>query len=499
MYSVLHYAAIGSERWTEQVRDTQRLHLPRPPSAMRRTTLGGMGGSSTNTRALSLAGPPSRRMSEMPGKRATMGGRKSSIRRKSSLGRQSTGTERRIKTDPRPIKDKKFMAESIKKVIVYLTQSGAFPLPPLSPAQRSPSRHLPPCCSTSHPPPWLHGAGYDNQISPKILHSPTQKDFMNIFIFLVSQFDPNNPGLRPPSKKGGAAPSIPDYVVREMKRLQYPFTISKSALQSIGSPHTWPHLLAVLSWMVELLQYEMRKDEAGNEFEAEDNGMNKFFFEHVVGAYEGFLSAPDCEDEDEAEALEQARVEAEDQELMEQFQLRDGDTQAEVEQLQEQMASLQAEIEVLSNDQSEFEEQVQKRDDMRGDVVRFEKLIEQLEQHKEMMTEKIAQKRDAREQQESELAEVLAETGALQAQVSQQEMSVGDVQRLVVEKQAIDEELHRVTEAKMSLNSELQDAETGMKVRLIYMRGDLAEACLQPSSAMPGRGTSCSQPRQRII
>jgi hypothetical protein len=78
-------------------------------------------------------------------------------------------------------------------------------------------------------------------------------------------------------------------------------------------------------------------------------------------------------------------------------------------------------------------------------------------------------------------------------------MSVGDVQRLVVEKQAIDEELHRVTEAKMSLNSELQDAETGMKVRLIYMRGDLAEACLQPSSAMPGRGTSCSQPRQRII
>ena len=40
------------------------------------------------------------------------------------------------------------------------------------------------------------------------------------------------------------------------KRLRYPFPISKSALFAVGSPHTWPGLLAALAWLVELLCYE---------------------------------------------------------------------------------------------------------------------------------------------------------------------------------------------------------------------------------------------------
>ena len=39
------------------------------------------------------------------------------------------------------------------------------------------------------------------------------------------------------------------------KRLRYPFQISKSSLFAVGSPHTWPTLLASLVWVVELLLY----------------------------------------------------------------------------------------------------------------------------------------------------------------------------------------------------------------------------------------------------
>ena len=35
---------------------------------------------------------------------------------------------------------------------------------------------------------------------------------------------------------------------------RYPFNISKSHLQAVGSPHAWPSLLAGLVWIVELLQ-----------------------------------------------------------------------------------------------------------------------------------------------------------------------------------------------------------------------------------------------------
>lgn len=38
----------------------------------------------------------------------------------------------------------------------------------------------------------------------------------------------------------------------------YPFQINKSALYAAGSPHSWPALLAGLSWLVQLLNYEER-------------------------------------------------------------------------------------------------------------------------------------------------------------------------------------------------------------------------------------------------
>ena len=46
------------------------------------------------------------------------------------------------------------------------------------------------------------------------------------------------------------------------KRLRYPFQISKSNLTAVGSPHTWPSLLAALTWLVELLNYQERAEAA---------------------------------------------------------------------------------------------------------------------------------------------------------------------------------------------------------------------------------------------
>lgn len=47
-----------------------------------------------------------------------------------------------------------------------------------------------------------------------------------------------------------------DEVPAFFKRMRYPFAISKSALFAVGSPHTWPGLLAAMVWLCELLYYE---------------------------------------------------------------------------------------------------------------------------------------------------------------------------------------------------------------------------------------------------
>jgi kinetochore protein NDC80 len=38
--------------------------------------------------------------------------------------------------------------------------------------------------------------------------------------------------------------------------MHYPFPISKASMQAVGTMHTWPTLLASITWMVELLTYD---------------------------------------------------------------------------------------------------------------------------------------------------------------------------------------------------------------------------------------------------
>ena len=47
-----------------------------------------------------------------------------------------------------------------------------------------------------------------------------------------------------------AEEQVPDV----LKILGYPFVISKTAMYSVGSPHTWPTLLAALTWLRETIQ-----------------------------------------------------------------------------------------------------------------------------------------------------------------------------------------------------------------------------------------------------
>lgn len=87
-----------------------------------------------------------------------------------------------------------------------------------------------------------------------------------------------------------AAP--PPQVPQLYKRLKYPFQISKSNLSAVGSPHTWPSLLAALTWLVELLNYQERAEAARQVSVAHDtphchNKAGQFGFEWCLGSWEG--------------------------------------------------------------------------------------------------------------------------------------------------------------------------------------------------------------------
>jgi kinetochore protein NDC80 len=90
---------------------------------------------------------------------------------------------------------------------------------------------------------FLSERGYQDVLTPKTLAQPTGKDFQSIFRFIYSIYDPSQ---RAWNKK------LEDDVPVLLKAAGYPFSnaISKSHLQTIGTKHSWPNMLAMLHWFV---------------------------------------------------------------------------------------------------------------------------------------------------------------------------------------------------------------------------------------------------------
>uniref|UniRef100_A0AAQ4R1Y0 Kinetochore protein NDC80 n=1 Tax=Gasterosteus aculeatus aculeatus TaxID=481459 RepID=A0AAQ4R1Y0_GASAC len=127
-----------------------------------------------------------------------------------SMPRNSTmsgfgGTEK-IK-DTRPLHDKSFVQQCIRHLHEFLTEQG-----------------------------------FPGILSAKMLQSPSTKEFVKVFEFVYRQLDPTFE--MPNSKVEEEVPAI-------LKALRYPFVLSKSAMYSVGAPHTWPQALGALMWLID--------------------------------------------------------------------------------------------------------------------------------------------------------------------------------------------------------------------------------------------------------
>ncbi|KAF8874629.1 HEC/Ndc80p family-domain-containing protein [Gymnopilus junonius] len=114
-----------------------------------------------------------------------------------------------IQKDNRPLRDRPFQTKMRQDVYNYLNESGF-------------------------------------EISMQALTSMQGKDYRAVFDTLVLTLDPYHP------LKEGAR--FEDEFVPALKALKYPFAhqIDPKWLAAVASPHSWPYLLGVLHWLVEL-------------------------------------------------------------------------------------------------------------------------------------------------------------------------------------------------------------------------------------------------------
>ncbi|XP_054034733.1 kinetochore protein NDC80 homolog [Dryobates pubescens] len=202
--------------------------------------------------------------------------------------------------DPRPLHDKAFVQQCIRRLSEFLAEHG-----------------------------------YAHKASIKSLQSPSVKDFLKIFTFIYGFLCPD---YRLPGS--GSEEEIP----RLFRDLGYPFPLPKSSMHLVGAPHVWPQLVAALVWLIDSVKLfsatgknsaALNDDQSWGE-ETEDGILhNKLFLDYTMKCYEQFLKGADTFEEQDAE------LEAKLKELYKVDEARTEELLAESRRLIEEIARLE--------------------------------------------------------------------------------------------------------------------------------------------------------------
>lgn len=338
--------------------------------------------------------------------------------RRKSIAVMGGGGSSALKSDPRPLTDKAFRAQCIETVIRFLSEHN-----------------------------------YDQAISPKILHRPTGKDFEHIVLFLFRQVDSNR-------KFAG---KFADEVTTMMKGLRYPFNISKTSLAAVGSPHTWPSLLASLLWLVELVEYDelagLQDDEDGDD----EGEIDRIFFTYIRKAYWCFLNGDDN------------RYEELDTELGNKFRERDVAIEEEIEDLERKQAELKDELETETQKQSLIPELEQRKRDFTSDKLKWDKLIRQFLENKEIMVAKVREREAEVRAKEAELAQAEQAKAKVQIILDEQELNPADAERMTQEKRSLEASCNTVLEQRDEIQKETWETELSITKRTKHIESLLEE------------------------
>ncbi|XP_048219631.1 kinetochore protein NDC80 homolog [Perognathus longimembris pacificus] len=342
---------------------------------------------------LSISKPPSERKVSIFGKRTSGHGS-----RNSQLGVFSSSEK--IK-DPRPLNDKAFIQQCIRQLCEFLTENG-----------------------------------YAYNVSTKSLQAPSIKDFLKIFSFLYGFLCPS---YELPDTK------FEEEVPRIFKDLGYPFALSKSSMYTVGAPHTWPHIVAALVWLIDCIKLYTAMKESSPVFddgqpwgeETEDGIVhNKLFLDYTIKCYESFMTGADSFEDKNAELQSKLKnlynVDASKLESL----------AAKNKALNEQIARLEEEREKEPN---RLESLRKLKTSLQADVQKYQAYMSNLESHSAILDQKLSGLDEEIARVELECETIKQENARLQNIVENQKYSVADIERINHEKNELQQTINKLT------------------------------------------------------
>lgn len=263
--------------------------------------------------------------------------------------------------------------------------------------------------------------------------------------FLIHQLDP----------AWGELGKMEDDVPFIFRAYGYPFQINKSALYAAGSPHSWPALLAALSWLVQLLNY---KDTIQHPEGASWFGMDPGF-EFVEQSYQCFLRGDDAA----VEALETEFIMRLEEERAENAQ-RTAAAEAQVKELE-------ARIEDLKTGPSAIETLEMNKSVLANDRPKFHNIVNNFSSKKEALERGLAERKQEFEAKSSEIERLSKENEVLKQQVESQHVNMRDYEKMSRECHAIELDIQAAETARNEWEEKAWDIEVSASKKLKELEG----------------------------
>ena len=336
--------------------------------------------------------------------------------------------------DPRPLKDRSYLARIGQEVIEYMTQHN-FEL------------------EMSH------------TLSQNVIKSPTQKDFVYMFQWLYRRIDPNYRFQK----------SIDQEVPTLMKQIRYPYEkgITKSQIAAVGGQN-WGTFLGMLHWMMELAV--MLERYAGNRYDdvcveaGVDVIADHITFDFLAHAYQDWLvmdvdAGDDASPADDAEQL--AKM------LQPHIQVMTRQLDQAYAKHEEDLAELEAEHAKLLKDIADLEKSTPDLgvlDDhfkiMEEDKIKFEEYNELALQRCVKYESRIPQLQDELGKLQDEVLEAEGEQRNLRQAVDDQGISMADIDRLNSERERLQKGIEAAGQRLEDAKKKVADREVDASRRL---------------------------------
>ncbi|KAJ2930091.1 hypothetical protein H1R20_g7019, partial [Candolleomyces eurysporus] len=255
------------------------------------------------------------------------------------------------------------------------------------------------------------------EITMSTLTNIQGKDYRAIFNELLLHLDPNHPLNQP---------KFEDEFVPALKAVRYPFAhqIDNKWLAAPASMHSWPSLLGVLHWLVEMCK--LRDDYENSEhptLQRPDKVPEQFDdpWDHAALAFNYF-------EETYTVWLDLVDDFAESNQVLEdRYAKRNNTVQSEVEEQLNRLNDAKSRLKKLEASAPPINKMVRDNGLLKGDSEKFQKILQQYESRKRKLTDSIAIEKGELQRELVRVDQLKAEQERLQSIVKAQNLSPEEV------------------------------------------------------------------------